>query len=176
MKEQLITEFNETTHDLLATLSQFTQEAFNKIPFKGSWTAGQVAEHLYNSESNIVKALNGNSETTDRDPYKHIEVIQKVFLDYTIKLQSPEFIIPSDEPKNKNQFVRYFEETRKELETLLNTLDLDKTYTDFSFPQLGYLTGWECTSFVVCHSKRHIRQMKNIAQRLKASQKTGDAA
>jgi hypothetical protein len=176
MKEQLITEFNETTHDLLATLSQFTQEAFNKIPFKGSWTAGQVAEHLYKSESNIVKALNGNSETTDRDPYKHIEVIQKVFLDYTIKLQSPEFIIPSDEPKNKNQFVRYFEDTRKELKILLNTLDLDKTFTDFSFPQLGHLTGWECICFVVCHSKRHIRQMKNIAHRLKASQKTGDAA
>jgi hypothetical protein len=176
MKEQLITEFNETTKDLLATISLFTQEEFNKIPFEGSWTAGQVAEHLYKSESNIGKALNGNSATTERDPYKHIEVIQKIFLDYTRKLQSPEFIIPSSEPKNRNQFVRYFEETRKELEALMKTLDLDKTFTDFSFPQLGHLTGWECICFIVCHSKRHIRQMKNIAQRLKASQKTGDAA
>ena len=176
MKEQLITEFNETTQDLLAMLSQFTREEFNKIPFEGSWTAGQVAEHLYKSESGIVKALKGNSVPTERDPYKHIAVIQKIFLDYTQKLQSPEFIIPSDEPKNKNQFIQYFEGTRKALETLLNKSDLDKAFTDFSFPQLGHLTGWECICFVVCHSKRHIRQMKNIAERLKTSQKTSDAA
>jgi uncharacterized damage-inducible protein DinB len=177
MKEQLILEFNETTKDLFAKLSLFNQDEFNKIPFEGSWTAGQVAEHLYKSESGIVKALKGSSVPTERNPHQHIDLIQKIFLDYTRKLQSPEFIIPSNEPKNKDQFVEFFEETRRELDLLIANLDLDKTFTDFSFPQLGHLTGWECICFATCHSKRHIRQMKNIAERLKASPtKIDDAA
>jgi len=177
MKEQFISELNETTKDLFETFSLFSEEEFNTIPFKGSWTAGQVAEHLYKSESAILKTLKGNSETTDRNPLEHTAIIQKIFLDYSTKLQSPEFILPSDEPKNKKQFIQHFEGTRKELEALTSTLDLDKTFTDFSFPQLGHLTGWECLCFLACHSKRHIRQMKNIVNRLKASgTKIDDAA
>ena len=48
MKETPIQEFEETTFDLGKVLSSFSQEEFNKIPFEGSWTAGQVAEHLFN--------------------------------------------------------------------------------------------------------------------------------
>jgi hypothetical protein len=168
MKEQLISEFEETTKDLFATLSLFSHEEFNKIPFEGSWTAGQVAEHLFKSESNIPNVLKGNSEKTERDPLQHVDTIRRVFLDYTIKMQSPEFILPSDSEKNPDIFIKGFQETRKELKTLVKALDLNKTFTNFSFPQLGTLTGWELFCFAVCHSKRHIRQMKIIAEKLKA--------
>ena len=167
MKEKISTGFEETTKDLLATLCSFTQEEFNTIPFEGSWTPGQVAEHLYKSESNIVRALKGNSEKTERDPYEHTAIIEKIFLNYTTKLKSPEFIIPSDKPKNQNLLVNDLDTNRKELKKLMDTLDFDKTFTNFSFPQLGHLTGWECLCFIVCHSKRHIHQMKNIAEKLK---------
>jgi uncharacterized damage-inducible protein DinB len=168
MKEALLVEFEETTRDLLTTLSQFSQEEFNRIPFEGSWTPGQVAEHLWKSESGMVTVLKGKSEETNRDPLQHVETIRKVFLDYTIKLQSPEFIIPSGDEKDRNDFVKRFDETRKKLSNSFEILDLDKTFTDFSFPQMGNLTGWEILHFVICHSKRHIRQMKNIAEKLKA--------
>jgi uncharacterized damage-inducible protein DinB len=169
MKEDIIKGFEETTKELFTTLSWFTQEEFNKIPFEGSWTAGQVAEHLYKSESHIVRALNGNAENTDRDAFQHTQMILKIFLDYTTKRQSPEFILPSNEPKDKEDFIKKFEETRKNLQNLIDTKDLTRTYTGFSFPGVGHLTGWECLCFVYSHSKRHIRQMKNIAERLKAA-------
>jgi len=168
MKEKLITEFEETTKDLFETLSSFTHEEFNKIPFEGSWTAGQVAEHLFKSESNIPRVLNGNSKETERDPFEKTGIIQKVFLDYTIKMKSPESILPSDDPKDKNFFIKGFEGTRKELQNLIETKDLYRTFTDFPFPQLGEFTGWEWICFAVCHSRRHIRQMKIISEKLKA--------
>jgi uncharacterized damage-inducible protein DinB len=168
MKEQLFSEFEETTKDLFETLSLFPQDVFNKIPFEGSWTAGQVAEHLFKSESNIPKVLKGSSEETQRDVFANYEIIRNVFLDFTIKLQSPEFILPSNDKKDRNDFINRFRETRSELKTLIETLDLNKTFTNFSFPQIGYLTGWELLCFVVCHSRRHIRQMKIIAEKLKA--------
>lgn len=176
MKEQLITGFNETTRDLLATLSLFNQNEFNKIPFEGSWTAGQTAEHLYKSDSSIPNVLKSNSKATERNPFEKTAVIEMIFFDFSKKLQSPEFILPSAEPKNKEDFIKGFERTRKELKDLIETLDLRRTFTDFPFPQLGEFTGWEWICFAVSHSKRHIRQMKNIAEKLKASQAEVDDA
>ena len=176
MIEEIISGLEETTKDLLSVFRLFTQEEFNKIPFEGSWTAGQVAEHLFKSESNIPRVLNGNSKEAERDPFQHVPIIQKIFLDYTTKLQSPEFILPSNEPKNKEVFLKGFEGTRKELRNLIETKDLYKTFTDFSFPQIGQLTGWELICFAVCHSKRHIRQMKIIAEKLRSANSVNDAA
>lgn len=167
MKEQLISELEETTKDLLTTLSSFTQEEINKIPFEGSWTAGQVAEHLHKSESNIPRVLQGNSKESERDPLEKAGIIRTVFLDYSTKLKSPEFILPGNQPKNKEELIKGFENTRKELRNLIQTKDLDRTFIDFSFPQLGQLTGWELICFAVCHSMRHIRQMKIIAEKLR---------
>lgn len=165
--EQLTSEFEETTKELSEMLSLFSDEDFNKIPFEGSWTAGQVAEHLFKSESNIPRVLSGSSKPTEGDPFEKAGIIRTVFLDYTIKLQSPEFILPSAGKKRTAFFIKGFEETRKELKTMIETLDLNKTFTSFSFPQLGNLTGWELICFVVCHAKRHIRQMKIIAEKIK---------
>lgn len=168
MKEKLFQELEETTKDLLQVLSLFSQEEFNQIPFEGSWTAGQVAEHLFKSESNMPEVFKGSSTQTERDPLLNTAVIRQVFLDYSVKLQSPEFILPSNEPKNREHLVKGFEVTRQELKILVHRLDLNRTFTNFSFPQLGYLTGWELLCFAVCHSRRHIRQMKMIAEKLRA--------
>lgn len=173
MKEQLIFELEETSKDLFETLSLFTQEEFNAIPFAGSWTAGQVGEHLFKSESNMPGLLKGRSEKTERDPFEHVGTIRNVFLDYTTKMQSPEFILPSNDPKDRNELLEDFKGVRQQLKIILDSLDLNRTFTNFSFPRLGHLTGWELVSFAVCHSKRHIRQMKIIAEKLKAA---GDRA
>lgn len=168
MKEQLILEFDKTTEDLLPTLSLFSDEEFNRIPFEGSWTAGQVAEHLYKSESNIPNVLNGNSKETERDPFANTVIIKQIFLDFTTKLKSPEFILPTAGEKNKDFFIKAFKGTRKDLRNLIAIKDLNRTYTDFPFPQVGDFTGWEWICFATSHSARHIRQMKMIHEKLKA--------
>ena len=166
MKEEIIIDFDKTTVDLLATLSLFSNEDFNKIPFEGSWTAGQVAEHLYKSESNIPNVLKGNSKETEGYPFEKTAIIKSIFLDFTTKLKSPEFILPTAGEKNKDLFIKAFEGTRKELRNLIDTKDLDRTFTDFPFPQVGEFTGWEWICFANSHSARHIRQMKMIYEKL----------
>ncbi len=167
MKHKLLDDFGTITKDLLETLNLFTPEEFNKLPFEGSWTAGQVAEHMLKSEPIIVSSLKGASEATQRDALQHIAMIERVFLDFNIRLQSPEFIIPSDKPKDKNKLIKNFEESRKELKHALDTLNLNRSFIEFDFPTVGYLTGWESICFINCHTKRHIHQMKNIFQKLK---------
>jgi uncharacterized damage-inducible protein DinB len=174
MKEKLIAEFEESTRNLLATLTSFSEQEFNRVPFEGSWSIGQVAEHLLKPESSIPGIFKGNSIQTEREPFEKTGVIESIFLDYTIKMQSPEFTLPSGEQKNKQQLIKEFAGNRKELQGLMETMDLDRTFTDFPFPQLGEFTGWEWICFAVCHTKRHIRQMKSIAEKLKMT--PGNAA
>jgi hypothetical protein len=168
-QEDFLAEIRETTKELLQVLSSFTEEQFNRIPFEGSWTAAQVAEHLLKSESGVPDMLmRGGSRPTERQPDEKVKIIQSIFLDFNTKLKSPEFILPSDKVQDKEAIVTAVRITRAGIKEVISTVDLSLTFTDFPFPVLGELTGWEWCCFIVCHSRRHIRQLRNIYARLTA--------
>jgi hypothetical protein len=167
MNQNLIKEFEKSTSDLLQALNQFTNEQFNMVPFEGSWTAGQVAEHLFKSESNAVRVVNGSTRPTiDRNPEANEEVIRSMFLDYTAKFQSPDFILPSEAHKKRDVLLKGFEKTRDNLRKMIENEDLSLTCMDFSFPGVGEMTRQEWLCFVNCHTIRHTRQLKNIYEKL----------
>jgi hypothetical protein len=169
--EDLIAELEATTKELLDTLSLFTQEQFNSIPFEGSWTAGQVAEHLFKSKARVPKLLSGNSRpTTERQPDEKTAAVKAIFLDFSTKLKSPDFIVPSNERKEKQALLSALQSNSEEIRRVVHTADLSRTITDYPFPQLGEFTGWEWICFMVCHSKRHIRQLKNIYRAINRQQ------
>ena len=167
MKKDIVQEFEDSTAELLQTLSSFTNEQFNRVPFEGSWTAGQVAEHLYKSELNLVRIMKGNTRKTEgREPEANEEALRETFLNFDIKFQSADFILPSDEPKNPPEFIERFNKTRENIRKIIQTEDLNLTCADFPFPGMGELTSHEWICFLNCHSIRHARQMKNIYHKL----------
>ena len=171
MNDHFYTEFDEATEDLLETISAFSPEQFNVIPFEGSWTAGQVAEHLLKSHSGIPKILRGNARPTmERKPDEKVKTIRSIFLDFNTKMKSPGFILPSGEAKDKELILDKFKTKTAEIRKLMDTADLAQTFTDFPFPQLGEFTGWEWICFATCHAKRHTRQLKNILKMLENNQ------
>jgi hypothetical protein len=161
-RQHMLQELEQTTHDLLQTIASFDQEMFNTIPFEGSWTAGQVAEHLLKAESGIPEVLSGPVMPAARPTDEMVPVIESIFLNFEIKLVSPEFILPSAGPHNRQVMLNGFELVRTELQGLAQTTDLTQICTSFPFPEVGELTRWEWLHFAVCHSKRHTRQLKNI--------------
>jgi len=162
MEKNILEQFDNTTIDLLETINLFSKDQFNKVPFEGSWTAGQVCEHLFKAESGLPRILKSNSQKTDRNPGEKIMMIESIFLDFSKKLQSPDFIIPSSEPKDKDVLNLSMQLNRQEIKELLKSTDLTLTFPDYPFPQLGEFTGLEWLTFTICHSKRHTRQLKNI--------------
>jgi len=170
MNEGIKTEFEESTADLLRTLTSFTNEQFNQVPFEGSWTAGQVSEHLFKSESNAVRTMKGKTKPTEgRNPDANEEAFRESFLNFDIKFQSPDFVLPSDELKNPEEFVKKFKKTREDIRKIIEAGDLNLTCTNFSFPGMGELTRQEWICFVNCHSIRHTQQLKNINNRLSST-------
>jgi len=164
----LATAFEDTAKDLLTTVSSFSEKEFNEIPFEGSWSAAQVADHVRKSLKGTVNALHGDIRPAEREPDEHVEKLKSIFLNFDIKMQSPEFILPSEQPLQKEMIYQNLKDITDAISKAINSLDLSFAST-IPFPKSGELTRHEWISFAVFHTQRHIRQMKNIKKHLDAA-------
>jgi hypothetical protein len=160
--DEIIKQFDENTQALLEMISSFDQEEFNTVPFEGSWTPGQVVEHLMKSESGVAEMLATSVEATERNPGEKIGEIKDTFLDFTIKFQSPKFIIPDNEPKDKRILFKAMKHNREKIQKAIKSMDMSQTCLSFELPVMGFLTRLEWIHFLMYHSQRHIHQLKNI--------------
>jgi hypothetical protein len=160
--KEILKEYEKATNEFAKILSSFTQEELNIVPFEGSWTAGQVGRHLFRSYEFVPQLLQGPVQKTERAPDMNIENIKAAFLDFTIKLKSPSFIIPEEIIYEKEELLTTFKNKAAQIITAANDLDLSETCTGFDWPVLGYLTRLEVIFFGVCHAKRHAHQLEKI--------------
>ncbi len=164
--QEALKALKESKTDLLETLAVFTPQQLNTIPFAGSWTAGQVTEHLLKSSSGVPEMLVGNTQATERAADALTETLSDIFLDYSTKMQSPDFILPSEGPHDKEEIMASMKTTMEQIESVATNQDLALLCTSFEFPEVGELTRLEWVYFVACHTKRHTHQIKNIYRKL----------
>ncbi len=160
-KNEIASQIKETCSALIWALEGFGEKEFNTVPQQGGWTGGQVAQHLLLS-AGVAEAIAGRTEPTSRSPDERVAAIGAIFLDYTIKLQSPNFIIPATAIYHKAEMTDKLKTVWTKLGQAVNLLDLSVTCLDAEFPTLGYLTRLEWIVFYIFHTQRHIRQLKNI--------------
>ena len=86
-------ELTATFEDLLRTISLFNTH-YSNVPFPESWTPAQVVEHVLLSAEGFAEVVNADGETAQRSPFEKIEEIKSIFLNFDIKMKSPEFICP----------------------------------------------------------------------------------
>lgn len=162
MAKAIWEELSATKDLLLQTIKAFKAEQFNAVPFEGSWTAGQVSEHILLSASGGVNVLQGEGRATERNPEEKVSPLRNLFLNFDIKMTSPHFVRPSDVAQNKDAILRSVEDTFESMIVLSKKLDLTLTFPGFEMPQFGLLTRLEWLSFILFHTQRHIRQLQNI--------------
>jgi hypothetical protein len=157
----LLTELRSTKAELEKAISSISKDKFNTIPFEGSWTAAQVTEHIQNAIGRGV--LYGATKPTDRKPDEKVAQTGNLFLNMDIKMQSPDFIYPSDKKYNKAEVLAAVNETFLKLIEAAESLDLSLTCLAFEIPGFGTFTRLEFVWFYVFHTQRHIIQLKKIA-------------
>ncbi len=69
----------------------------------------------------------------------------------------------------KDKLTKTLEYFRCKINLAMETMDLSKTCLAFELPVLGFLTRLEAIYFILFHTQRHIQQLKNIYQKLKAT-------
>jgi hypothetical protein len=162
---ELLLEFEAATNAFIDTVAALGQSEINTAPFAGSWTAAQVIEHLCKSDEHMIKTLNGPVQPTSRQPDAGVPTLEAIFLDFSTKLPSPEFIVPSDQTFDKETIINRFKAGREQIGKAIQTLDLTPTC---HLPILNNPTRFETITFVIVHTRRHTNQVKNIAEKLVA--------
>lgn len=159
-QQKTFKEFHKTTLSLLKALTSLTEEQLNFCPKKG-WSAGQIGEHILKSYAS-VQTLNGNTEQTLRPFDQKLEPIKTLFLDTSIKMDSPTAILPSQEKIIKKDLIKGLEDRIEQLKKVIQNKDLALTCTDFSIPEYGEFTRFEWVWFNIYHTQRHLHQLEKI--------------
>jgi hypothetical protein len=162
---ELYLEFEAATKAYLDKVAALSQSEMNTVPFEGSWTAAQVTEHLCKSDHGMIQTLNGPVQPTNRQPDAMVNNLEGIFLDFSTKLPSPEFIIPDDKIYDKDNLIARFKAGREQIGKAIKSLDLNPTC---SLPILGDPTRLELITFVIVHTQRHTNQVKRICEKLVA--------
>jgi hypothetical protein len=162
MKMTLANETVNVSQETLGIFLSTNKEHINMIPFAGSWTIGQVGEHILKFSSWILKSLEGPVKPTHRDSGEKIVPIEKVFLDFNSKLKSPDFIAPSEGLKNGVLLFNSLDDRMERIINIAATEDLNLTCTSEELPGFGEMTRLEWINFYNCHTKRHIHQLNKI--------------
>jgi hypothetical protein len=157
--KELFADLNRTTGELLKLISSANESTLNTVPFKDSWTAAQLASHITKSNKAITQALNMKGEPAGRNPDARTGELKAMFLDFSIKFQSPEFIVPAEGSYQKEKLVDDLKRSIEHLEETGNKANLAEI---ISLPAFGEITKLELLYFVSYHTQRHIHQLKNI--------------
>jgi len=165
MANSLKKEVEQSFKELISLLSTVDKKKFNTVPFEGSWTAGQLADHLFKSYD-VVNVLQGNTQVPKRPYDEKVQGIKEVFLNFKTKMKSPDFIIPSDEAIDKERMLRGLGTRTSAIVQIADEDDLSLLCLDFEFPDSGPLTRFEWISFINFHTMRHNHQLKKILNQL----------
>lgn len=157
---QIKTELEKTIGELITRLSALDQIEINTLPDDLGWTAAQIGEHLLKSYE-VAAMFDAPVVSTERAADEKVEGIRSLFLNFDIKMKSPEQIEPSQSIIDRDFLIKNLEQKKAELSKIADTLDLSLTCMGFVIPQYGPFTRLEWLSFIVVHTQRHLHQLES---------------
>ena len=69
---KLFSDLNTATFEFMDLVASFDENEINTIPFKNSWTAAQVAEHVTKSNISIIQSLKVAGKPCGRTPDERV--------------------------------------------------------------------------------------------------------
>src|SRR5690349_10791098 len=93
--QKIYTDLQKTLTNLENAFLSIDRNKINTVPFEGSWTAGELMDHVLKSLEGVNAVVHGKTGPIDRAPDQNISQMEKIFLDLNNKFQSPEFVKPA---------------------------------------------------------------------------------
>ena len=162
MAKEIIANLEVALGETATLLESFSQDALNKVPFEGSWTAAQVGRHIYKSLEGFDKLFSASGEPANRPADQQAEQFKNMMEDMDNKMKSPEFIVPEDSDYNKMELIQSLNNVKQTVVNAGNGADLE------TIPELGErhplngATKLELVYFMTYHTKRHNHQIAKI--------------
>lgn len=86
MAQQISSQLNEALTRSIALVESFAEKELNTVPFVGSWTPAQVADHILKSANGMDKLLLEPGKPAGRPADEKAEEFKNLFLDFSIKM------------------------------------------------------------------------------------------
>ncbi|MCU7495357.1 MAG: DinB family protein [Ignavibacteria bacterium] len=158
----IIMDLESSTGRLAEAFMGFPVNEFNRSISTDTWSAGDIAEHLYIVESFIGKMITGATRPSNRDPLQKATLVGTTFNDFEKKFTAAREISPTQNPKDRDEISSKLINNRTLLVNLLKTHDLTVSCLDFIHPKFGELTRAEWIYFIIYHGDRHLHQLENV--------------
>lgn len=162
-QQELIDEIENTHRDFTHQLSQFSEQELNRVPIEGSWTAGQVTEHIIKSNGGILNRLLNNDSTPINRPYnEQVDLIKNIFRNED-KMKTAPVLEPSQPPHELDDLLKSLRQQKEQQLETINQRDLKELSIELQFPPApDGLTRYEWLIFMMEHTQRHYKQIKSI--------------
>lgn len=157
---------SDTLNGLKHLIALIPEEQLNVVPFAKSWTAAQVLAHVTKSVRAMSQAMEMPGKPAARDATARVQELKDMFLNFSVKYVSPEFIVPEDKQYTKTEIMAGLESCSRQL---LKNAATANTGEIISLPLFGEITKMELLHFVLYHTQRHLHQLQNILTHIKAS-------
>lgn len=163
-KTEVLNAIENVISEINGLLSSLDENKINKVPYKDSWTAGQVSRHVSKSINGMAKTMRIEAKPAERRVDEKIPMLKNVFLDFSKKLVSPSFIVPEESLYEigaaRTELNNAFEMFKE------STLSANLSELPENLP-LGAITKLELLHFVMFHTQRHLHQLTLICEALK---------
>jgi hypothetical protein len=166
MHNEIISQLESALGKTITLLGSFNGKDLNAVPFEGSWTAAQVGRHLHKAGTGMDELLLAPTGPVDRDPEEKAAELKNLFLDFDIKMKSPDFIIPEDKEYDKEQLIASLREMTDKMIPAAKETDLAHLAPlPEGHPLQGH-TKLEMVHFMTYHTMRHNHQIEKIGEAL----------
>jgi hypothetical protein len=168
MITRLSTDQVQVFASLFQALRAFDEAQFNQIPFPGSWTPAQVAEHIRKFASGTLKVIHGPVAVTERSPDEQLKPLKDLFLNMRVKMPAPESVVPRHDRIPLEKLLSHLKDVSETLDEAIHTTDLSATCTAYQLPGFKLMTRLEWVHFILYHMQRHIYQLEHIQLTIKS--------
>lgn len=164
--QELLDAISIAKSEILDLISPLSEQTINTIPYKDSWTVGQLYRHVSKSTNGMAKVLKIPGTPVERDPAGRVPELSDTFLNFEHKLKSPDFIVPEEGSYEKLVVIQDLQNSFKSLEESVHGMAQAELVNNLPF---GPITKLEILHFVWYHTQRHLHQLKKISKALQTS-------
>jgi len=112
----------------------------------------------------MAQALEMEGKPATRRADERVKELKDTFLNFSIKLKSPDFIVPEAKQYKKESVIAVLKKSNDQLK--MNAVKANPGEMINLPAAFGEITKLELFHFVLYHTKRHIHQLKNIVAHL----------
>lgn len=162
-QSQLRTALDAAFREFKEALLSIDKNRINEVPFEGSWTPAQVADHILLATDGLP---DGTTSAADRPADAMLPAIRPWWEDFSKKFRAAEPLQPENRERSREELISELDRVHQKDLRILDEKDLTEICLDFALPTIGYLTRFEWLWFVETHLRRHSHQLRNIREAL----------